>query len=167
MLIGRDRGPNHGSVTVELDERCFLVDASMLHDTPLELHAEKHREIRHGGWGLRSRPDGEDWLIWWRPLHLPQGCFCRIEGREVERREWLAHNDLTRTVSPFNASLYVRKNIGDEVVGVEHGARTVFYSDGRVARERLRHSRILECLSAELGYAPELLARLPCDDFDS
>lgn len=61
-------------------------------------------------------------------------------------------------------ALYVRKNIGNDVIGVEHGARTVFYGDGKVVRENLTHRQIFDCLADEMGYGAELLARLPEDD---
>lgn len=164
MLIGRSASPNHGSVTVELGEVLYLVDASMLHDEPLVLHPTRKYSIGHEAWGLSSQPEGGNWLVRWRPLHLPEGCLCRIESGEILRQEWLARNNLTRRVSPFNDSLYARKNIGNDVVGVEHGARVVFYGDGRVVREALTHRQLLECLGDELGIAGELLQRLPEDD---
>jgi N-hydroxyarylamine O-acetyltransferase len=164
MLVGQATAPDHGSVTVELGESVYLVDASILHDEPLELHPQKSTGINNRAWGVTAQPDGDDWLIWWRPLHLPEGCFCRIENTDIDPQEWLARNRLTRTVSPFNDSLYVRKIIGDDVVGVEYGARTVFDSAGRVVREILTHNQMLTCLADEMGFATELLARLPADD---
>lgn len=163
MLIGQVTDPDHGSVTVQLEGGLYLVDASMLHVEPLELRPRKNCQIS-GAWGVACRPEGEDWVIRWRPLHLPGGCFCRIENNHIGRQEWRARNHLARAVSPFNTALYARKVIDDAVVGVEHGARTVFHGDGRVTRDVLTHRQILECLADEMGYSPEFLAGLPEDD---
>ena len=163
MLIGRARTPDHGSVTVSLDNRLYLLDASMLHNEPLELSAAAVHTIDHPAWGLSSHPDEGDWLINWRPLHLPGGCLCRIESTNVSKKEWLERNNKTRLVSPFNKSLYARINAGEQVIGIEHGGYTIFHPDGTVERRKMSWHQILKILEKRMGYNAAFLEGLPED----
>lgn len=163
MLTDRQQPPNHGTVVVQWAGRRFLVDASMLHSTPLLLSRAEPSAIDHPAWGLRCSPQGGQWTIRWRPLHMPDGCDCRLEQFSVPRDTFRQLNEASRQRSIFNNSMYIRLNIGDHVIGISGKMGVYFTSSGAVARSLLTDEDRNKMLIEKMGISEEIIVRIPQD----
>ncbi|MGW8192668.1 MAG: arylamine N-acetyltransferase [Desulforhopalus sp.] len=161
MLTDSDQPPNHGTVCVLCDDKRFLVDASMLHNTPLLLKPQQPSEIDHPAWGLTCSPLKQLWSIRWRPLHLPEGCTCRIEAFSVTRKVFHRFNETSRNNSPFNDSLYIRLNTTESVIGISDGMSVIFAPTGEVIQKRLTHEEGLNLLVEQMAISEDIIARIP------
>jgi N-hydroxyarylamine O-acetyltransferase len=163
MLTDSAQPPNHGTVRVHCEGKQFLVDASMLHNTPLLLNPSQPTVIDHPAWGLICSPHKQHWSISWRPLHMPDGCKCRIEDFSVARNIFEQLNEKSRRQSPFNDALYIRLNTVLSVVGILGDKSIVFNSSGEVVEKLLTHERRCELLIEEMGISEEIIAKIPHD----
>jgi arylamine N-acetyltransferase len=155
--------PTHGTVLVTCEETRYLVDASILHCTPLPLHASTPTGIAHPVWGVHcTRRDGA-WYIRWRPVHQPDGMDCRLQYLHVSRETFRERHERSRAWSPFNYELYARGIRGEAVVGVAHGQRVAFDRAGGVSHIPLGRDGCLRVLVDELGMKEEIVHRLPLD----
>jgi len=164
ILVAPDIPPNHGSVAVELDGGRFLVDASLLHGAPLPLAQRGETAVDHPAFGVRcTRRDGR-WHVRWRPLHDPAGLDCRLDEVGVSAARFRALHEATRGWSPFNFSVYARRNRADGgVVGVAFGRRVEIGPDGAFAQRPLEPDERLRVLVEELGIAEGVARRLAPD----
>ena len=163
MVIDDKQPPNHGTVTVQIENQLFLVDASMMHNTPLPLDSEHPSAIDHPAWGLTCTPNEGKWLIQCRLLHMPDGCPCRIEDLSVSRNTFRQLNEVTRTLSPFNNSLYVRLNVQESVLGISAGMAVNFTPSGEMHTTLLspqdRHSMLVDVM----GISEEIIYQIVPD----
>lgn len=157
MLTDSTQPPNHGTVVVHCAGKRFLVDASMLHDTPLLLSPDQPTAIDHPAWGLTCAPLDQHWSINWRPLHMPDGCICRTEEFSVTRNTFQQFNEASRNRSPFNDSLYIRLNSGESVIGISAEMSVIFTSSGKVTKELVSHKSRLKLLVEKLGIREEII----------
>jgi N-hydroxyarylamine O-acetyltransferase len=163
MRVAPEAPPTHGTVLVTCEETCYVVDASILHSTPLPLHASTPTGVAHPAWGVHcSKRDGI-WYIRWRPVHQPDGLDCRLQHLHVSRETFRERHEQTRTWSPFNYELYARAIRGETVVGVAHGQRVAFDGAGGVSHTPLGEDDRLRVLVDELGMHEEIVQRLPLD----
>ena len=160
MLTDSTQPPNHGTVCVRCGGKKFLVDASMLHNTPLLLAPNQSSAIDHPAWGLTCTPFAQHWSIRWRPLHLLDGCTCRIERFSVTRNSFRMLNEASRTRSPFNDSLFIRLNAGESVIGISGGMSIIFSPSGQVVRNFLSHESRLKLLVEKMGISEEMLLKI-------
>jgi N-hydroxyarylamine O-acetyltransferase len=167
MLADSNQPPNHGTVFVGLEEKLFLVDASMLHDTPLLLVPNQVSTIAHPAWGLSCSPHQKLWNIRWRPLHMVNGCDCRLEKLSVSRDTFRKFNEITRSQSPFNDSLYARINREEGVLGITESASVNFTVTGETHRSFLSPRKRLKYLIEKIGIKDEIAAQIPPDRFDT
>ncbi|WP_050028132.1 arylamine N-acetyltransferase [Verrucomicrobium sp. BvORR034] len=164
MMAVPDLPPNHGTVIVTAAGTRFLVDSALLHVQPLQLKAEGAAQVEHGAWGCRSVWEKGRWHIHWRPVHQPEGLVCRLESWGATGDDYRARYDGTRGWSPFNYSVYIRKNRGENVIGLAFGNRVTLHADGRVSEEPIRDSNHRnEMLVEEFGLAEEVVNDLPED----
>jgi N-hydroxyarylamine O-acetyltransferase len=163
MLTQGSQPPNHGTVFVQLEESLFLVDASMLHDTPLLLEPGQQSTVAHPAWGLECFPWGKLWRIRWRPLHMPDGCDCRIENLSVARDTFRQLNEMTRSRSPFNDALYARLNTEEGVLGISGGALVNFTITGEFQTTSLSPEKRLKYLIEKIGIKEEIAVQIPPD----
>ena len=112
----RDLGVlSHASIKVRLDGRDWLVDSSMLLNTPLPLCDE----VFIGDdpvWPVEVEPVDGTHLVWW---HAPPGSAylpCRVLMDPAPYHEYLAGYERSRARSPFNDRLYARINNPGELV---------------------------------------------------
>lgn len=161
MLIDSKQPPNHGTVCVQCEDRQFLVDASMLHNTPLLLTPNQPSAIDHPSWGLTCSPLDQHWTIRWRPLHMPDGCTCRIEDFPVSRNVFRQLNEVSRKHSPFNDALYIRLNTAESVIGISDGMSFIFPPSGKVIKKHLSHESSLKLLVEKMGISEEILHKIP------
>jgi N-hydroxyarylamine O-acetyltransferase len=163
MLTDEDQPPNHGTVTVQLENKMILVDASLLHDVPLLLDPEQISSIDQQAWGLTCSPHGPKWLIRWRPLHMPDGCRCRTEQLSVSRDSFRQLNEVTRKQSPFNNSLYMRLNSGESVLGISDGMSVQFTASGEITTTPLSREGRVNYLVEKMGIEEEIINQIPPD----
>jgi len=163
MLAAPEAPPNHGTVLVTCEETCYVVDASILHSTPLPLHESTPTGVAHPAWGVQCRKRDGAWSIRWRPLHRPDGMDCRLEQMQVTREAFREHHEHTRAWSGFNYELHARSIRGEAVVGVARGQRVAFDNAGGVSHTPLGGDDRLRVLIDELGMHEEIVQRLPLD----
>jgi N-hydroxyarylamine O-acetyltransferase len=155
--------PTHGTVLVTCEETCYVVDASILHSTPLPLLESMPTGVAHPAWGVHcSKRDGT-WYIRWRPLHKPDGLDCRLQYLHVSRETFRERHEQSRVWSAFNYELYARSIRGETVVGVARGQRVAFDGAGGVSHTPLGGDDRLRVLIDELGMHEEIVQRLPLD----
>ena len=163
MMVAPDLPPNHGTVRVRFGPQEFLVDCSMLHGEPLPLAQDRETAIFHPAWGLRCVMKDGRWHIAWRPLHKLEGLECRLESFGASREDYETHYEQTRGWSPFNYELCIRRNRGDDVVGIGFGYKVVIRSSGQAEREPLSPGIRERLLIEELGISEEFVRRVPAD----
>lgn len=163
MLVVPDLPPNHGTVIVTLDDRRWMVDASMIHGEPLLLDEDRDTAVAHPARGVRCRRIEGRWHVRWRPLHQADGMDCRLDALEADAAEYSERHDATRGWSPFNWQANARANRGDRVVGLAFGQRVEIGADGSITRTPVDHDARLRVMIDELGIAAELAERVPAD----
>jgi N-hydroxyarylamine O-acetyltransferase len=162
MMAAPNIAPNHGSVVVNWEDRCYLVDASILHGEPLEL-ADSGSAIAHPAWGVRfSLRDGQR-IVQWRPLNKPEGLDCRIEQLDVAAEVFHDFHERTRPWSLFNYQLYCRINRGNGVIGTALGQRVEFDATGNPVQRDLHPNERSRFIVETLGMHEEIGAMLPPD----
>lgn len=161
MLTDSKQPPNHGTVCVQCDDKQFLVDASMLHNTPLLLIPNHPSAIEQPAWGLTCSPLEQHWSIRWRPLHMLDGCECRIEKFPVTRKTFRQLNEASRKRSPFNDALYIRRNTVESVMGISGRVSVVFSPSGKIIKKSLSHKSRIKLLVEKMGISEEILSQIP------
>lgn len=161
MLTDAKQPPNHGTVCVQFRDEQFLVDASMLHNTPLLLAPNHPSAIVHQAWGLSCSPNEQHWSIRWRPLHMLDGCTCRIEKFPVTRETFRQLNEASRRLSPFNDALYIRLNTAESVMGITANMSVVFSPSGKVIKTLLSRKNRSKLLIETMNINEEILSKLP------
>jgi N-hydroxyarylamine O-acetyltransferase len=174
MLVAPNLPPNHGSITVLLDERRYLVDASILHHEPLllEAHPPPHEPApaagrpapaAHSAWSAACHWRDGRWYIRWRPLHKLDGLDCRIDRFDAEAATFRQFHEQSRAWSPFNYALYVRTNRDASVLGAAFGQRVEIDESGAAVQRPLQASDRIRFLVEEVGIHEELAAMVPPD----
>ncbi len=164
MLVAPNIPPNHGTLTVVLDEERYLLDASMLHGEPLRLRPTEPAEIGHPAWGIRSTFEQGQWLLHWRPLHRTEGVDCRIDALETDADDFQRRHEDTRVWSPFNHELVVRLNRGHRVTGIAFGRQVEIDDLGNVVDLPLDSIQRIKFLIEILGIDESIVAALPLDE---
>jgi N-hydroxyarylamine O-acetyltransferase len=163
MMASADPPPGHGTVIVRFDDNRYMVDASILHGSPLRLDEQVVTGVSHPAWGVSCEMRDGRWHVFWLPLHRPAGFDCRLEYFGATREDFRKRHELTRTWSPFNYSVTLRRNRGDAVVGTVYGQRVEIHPDGRITTVELTREEQLRLLVDELGISEELAFALPQD----
>ncbi len=158
-----DLPPNHGTVTVDLDGRRYLVDASLLHDRPLELIPGVDTRVEHGAWGVEARWVGGELTLRWHPLRR-EVLDCRVKTLDSAHGEFGRRHEMARTRSGFNFQLTARTLRGDDVQAVVMGDWMVRTSSGEQRRAPLQGHDRMEFITGVLGLSEEIAQRLPPDD---
>lgn len=161
MLTDSKQPPNHGTVSVQCEEKQFLVDASMLHNEPLLLSPDHPSTIDHPAWGLTCSPNKQHWIIRWRPLHMLDGCNCRIEKFSISRDTFRQLNEASRSRSPFNNALYVRLNTQKSVIGISAGMAVNFSASGKIIKTHMSPESRLKLLVEKMGISEEIIYQIP------
>ncbi len=121
-------------------------------------------KVEHPAWGVRVRPDGAKWLVWWRSPLAPDGFDCRIDSLEDDIASFRQFHENSRTWSPFNFGLSVRLLRGDGVIGLSQGLRADIRGDGSVHTTPLDHAGRIAFLMDELGVSESFAAKIPEDE---
>lgn len=164
ILARPNTPPNHGTVVVVCEGKHYVVDATILHDEPLELAASGMPDaVVHAAWGVRSSWREGRWIIRWRPLHILAGVDCRIEHLDGTARIFRQFHEQTRAWGPFNYALYARRNRGTGVIGTAFGNRIEIDAAGNVSKFALAAEERVKFLVEELGVDEELAHEVPND----
>jgi N-hydroxyarylamine O-acetyltransferase len=163
MLVAPHLPPNHGTTSVRLDDRVYLVDGCIQHGEPLPLEAASETAVEHPAYGVRARPEGDKWIVRWRSPFAPDGFDCRIDTLASDVDAFREYHEQTRDWSPFNFELFARVHRRGGVVGVARGERVDFDASGAVVRTPLDREARLRFLVEELGLS-EAFARSVPDD---
>jgi len=163
MRVAPDLPPNHGSVRVTLDGAGYLVDASILFDEPLPLVPGTTTRIDHPAWGVECRPEGERWVVRWRPFHL-EFIDCGLDAFGASAERFREQHEATRGWSPFNHSVSARRLLPDgRLVGAAFGQRGEIDGEGKLTLRPFGAGERTAFLVEELGIAESVAARLPED----
>ena len=162
MLAAPNLPPNHGTVVVDFGRDRYIVDASILHGTPLRVVDQQPAEARLP-WSVQLSKREGDWIIHWRPLHKLDGFECRIEEFDVPQSIFTELHEKSRPWSPFNYQLYARINRNNSVLGTAFGQRVELGATGGAQQCPLEASARVRFLVEELAISEELAAQLPPD----
>lgn len=165
MMVAPDLPPNHGTVVVAIEERRYLVDASMLFAEPLLLDESAETRVEHPARGVRCAMQGGNWHVHWRPLHMAGGLDCRIDRLHATADEFSDWHELTRGWSPFNFAANARINRDDAVVGIAFQQRIELRAGGDESRTAIDFAERQRVLIEEVGIHPELVERVPADRY--
>jgi N-hydroxyarylamine O-acetyltransferase len=163
MRTAPEAPPTHGTVLVTCEETRYLVDASILHSSPLPLHESTPTGVAHPAWGVHCCKRDGTWYIRWRPLHQPEGVDCRLQYPHVSRETFRERHEQSRAWSRFNYELHARTIRGETVVGVARSQRVALDSAGGVSHTPLEGDDRLRVLVDELGMHEEIVQQLPLD----
>ncbi len=163
MLVVPNLPPNHGTVLVTLNWARYLVDCSILHGEPLQLHEETETRVTHSAWGVRCARRHGRWHVTWRPLHKLDGFECRFERFGASSEDFRNLYEQTRGWSPFNYEVTARLNRDDDVVGVAFGKAVSLRSDGSVTEAPVSHDERKRLLIEKIGMSEEIVRQLPED----
>jgi hypothetical protein len=163
MLAAPNLPPNHGTVLVNFGAQILLVDASILHGQPLNLHKDSETSISNPAWGVRCNWREGHWYVGWRPLMRLEGFECRIDRFPAGESAFRDYHDRTRGWSPFNYELSLRTNRGDKVIGVAFGHSISLLADGSVVRTPLTPEERRRLLIADVGINEAIVMQLPDD----
>jgi N-hydroxyarylamine O-acetyltransferase len=165
MMVAPDLPPNHGTVVVSLGNEQYLVDASILHGSPLPLLKQREAtRVAHRAWGVIGTYVEPTWKIAWRPLHTEHGIDCRIDYLNATRQDFEQRHEQSRQWSPFNYSVYARRNTGtDTVIGVAFGKSVLLDDDQFPKITPMEHHERQAFLIEKLGMSEEIISRLPDD----
>lgn len=157
-------GPNHGSVLARVEGNEYLVDGSVLSELPIRVEEHDGEAQPHPGARVRVALRDGGWQVFWRPLHLLDGIWCRIELSDVPDVVFAQLYESTRAWGPFNYSVYARINTETSQSGLAFGNRVTIEPDGQARSEPVSHQERTRFLVEDLGIAEELVARLPVDE---
>jgi len=147
--------PSHGTTIVTLDGAEWLIDSSMLTDRPLPLSTTEPTAIDDPVFASTAAPVPEGWLI---GFPQPDGSQlpCRTMSPDATPLASYAERyEVSRTWSPFNEHVHLRRNDGHRIVTISDGWKVVRTAGGHVDEE-LTGSAMRVALS-EMGLSDEIL----------
>jgi arylamine N-acetyltransferase len=155
----RDTGYiGHGSVKVRIDDIDWLVDPSMLTDVPLPLTDE----VFISGdrvYGAESEPDaGGTHLVWADLPPNPTLIPCRLLVDPTDHVYYVERFEASRTRSPFNNQLYIRRNRPAERLVINAKTR-ILKTVERTDKRDLDRDELGDSLIEEFGISEEFVDR--------
>lgn len=157
-------GPTHGTAVVSLDDRRYLADGSMLTERPVPIEEGEIKGTGHPAERIRIEYREGCWHVLWHPAHRLDGLWCRIEKIGVPKAEFDQYHERTRTRSPFNSSLYIRRNQPTGTTTIAFGEKVMVGLDGQGSSTAISDEDRVQLLVEEFGISEELAAVLPPDE---
>lgn len=152
----RDQGVvSHASGKVRIDERDWLVDSSMLVNTPLPLGSGVHL----GGdlvWPVEVEAVDGTHVIWWQAPPNAAYMPCRLLLDPAPFQEYFDGYERSRERSPFNQRLYARINRPGELIVLLGHTRFSRTAAGVVSRD-LTADELLRALREDIGLSENLV----------
>ena len=152
----RDTGiVSHGSVTVTIDGRDWLVDTSMLTVEPLPL---THDAYFAGDrlFAAEVEYTGETHIVWSDLPPTPTLIPCRMLVDPATHAFYAERYESSRTRSPFNERLYAKRNSRGEKLVLIGNSRVSKTAEG-ITTQELDASQLCESLRGEIGISGALI----------
>lgn len=154
----RDLGVvNHASVRVRLQDSDWLVDSSMLTNTPLPLGQAVFLSDDPVVPAEVERDDGAH-VCWFTMAPSQEPFPCRLQPDAVDHDFYLGGYEASRERSVFNQRLYARRNHPGEVRVLWGNLRLSTTASG-VASKTLEPDELCHALHADIGVSLELIER--------
>lgn len=116
--------PNHGTNLVEVGDRRFFVDSSVLTGEPLELTGRR-TSVDTAGYVVDLAPDGDTHVMTFPSATVGQ-MVCRVFPGASDAEQYSRLHEATRERSVFNDQLHVTRHVGGSVWGLRHRTLTRF-----------------------------------------
>ena len=155
----RDTGIiSHGTTKAHIKGTDWLVDSSMLTREPLPLSVGLHIGADPVWGGEVEYTDGTH-IIWWDAVPAPEFIPCRLLPHDVDYEFYLERFEASRTKSPFNERIYVRRNFPDSILVITGNRHFVKTMNG-VEACLLAESELEERLESEAGFSSHIIDKL-------
>jgi hypothetical protein len=154
--------PNHGSVIAHVGDGDYLVDSSILSNRVLPLIPGRGSNNSDAVYPVRVEPVGASFRVWFS-ARGPDPMPCRLLGDGVSFAFYLERYELTRASSPFNGSLYARRNF-EGGVRLFSGAQRREISDSSTTVEELALEALIWRVSEEVGIAASVVRQVVSHD---
>lgn len=153
--------PGHGTLLVILDKTTYVIDATILHGTPLPL---KEWDSNHPVWGTRVHFCEGHWCINWKPLGRPW-LDCKLLELDAAEEEYPRRHELSRYNSRFDGSLLIRMAGYDSITGIVKGEKVVRRADGTETHSPLSHDEQCKILIEHFGIKEEIVSLIPQNEY--
>ncbi len=164
MVAAPDLPPNHGSVVVEIDGTDYIVDASILHGTPLPMIVGQESTIDHPAWGVLGHWQDGAYSVRWRNFVTGgAGMECVFNSFGASRNEFAERHERTREWSPFNFGLTVNLVRGGARIGASWGRLYLMDSADEPAARDCDDDGRRRFLVEEVGMSQAIAEKLPAD----
>lgn len=161
MLVAPGLPPNHGTVIVDIEDRQYLTDASILHLVPMELTNNLGPKIP---FNIKlERHDDDLWYALWTPFNYLNGLQCRLDYHPASDEDFQQRHEQTRAWGPFNYQLTVRGVRDRQTIGTMGGKWFHQSDNGDTQQRSVSNSERKELLINTMGYSEEIVSRLPED----
>lgn len=163
MLVAPDLPPNHGTVLVEIENKEYLVDASILHLRPMLLDEERLDSNELPLWVDKISFEQNHWQILWRPMHRYSTLYCRIDHKNASLDEFQERHESTREWSPFNFELTIRSVRDKSMIGIFASQQLEISKSPEVQSNPVSDEERIELLINKFDIAEELVRKIPKD----
>lgn len=148
---------NHGSVKVRIDGRDWLIDSSILCNTPLPLGEEVYATGDPVFEVEVEAVDGTH-IVWTHTPPHTEFMPCRLIVDPAEAEVYRERYDASREMSPFNQRLYARRNRPGRMVVLLGNTLFIKTAQGVESAELTREG-VREALRDLIGLSGELIRR--------
>ncbi len=164
-------GPNHGTVTVELDGRLYLVDPFFGSRAPLRLDDAPQKIAALPSLELRTEPDSDNQhggrpIVFWQFYNTRSAKFrFGFDPRYLTTDQAFFAERYEASSGPnsvFNRCLYISRHRGDEVHTIYQGTYFILKPDNSIADRPVGEDRT-ELLTGVFGISEERALGLPAD----
>jgi len=148
---------NHGSVKVRIEDNDWLIDSSILCNTPLPLKDEVF-STGDPVFDVEVEPVGETYLVWTHTPPHEDHMPCRLLEDPAGPDLYSSRYEASREMSPFNQRLYARRNHPGRMVVLL--GNTIFRKTaGEIESAVLTPRGLREALYEEIGLSGGLIER--------
>jgi arylamine N-acetyltransferase len=148
---------SHASVKARIDGRDWLVDSSMLLNSPLPLGAHVHLGD-DPVWPVEVEAADDTHVIWWQAPPSLAYRPCRLLLDPAPFQEYLDGHARSRARSPFNQRLYARINRPGELI-ILLGHTRFFRTAAGVSSRDLTADELLRAMREDIGLSDDLVSK--------
>lgn len=166
MVVEGYPGPNHGSVLVTLDGIDYLVDANIGSFKVLPLLPGTPASTGDGIHDIKAVPIKDYFEVFWYSGHNrqePVPFRTQPEYDPVDHAFFLQRYDRSKSISPFNESLYISRRFPGRILTIGRNNKITVAADGSITKTELSDTERKAALIDELGLSEEIAETLPPD----